>query len=378
MMMWPGTAIFLSTIFVLPGWAVGQNRYDPSGAATIEAIARGEVREALGALEARALEAEKNATASSSPKQNWTDASHAYREASRAALSSGQLQKAIAYGNKAVDMAERAKNFALQTAAIYQLQQSYSAVGNHAKAREWIDRGLELAKQIQQAPSRRFFEASFLRELGTALLLQGKRDEAIERLSQSLNLFEAHLAFLKSPRARGANVASATALTQQALVYTLFRLGLAYQRAGKAEDGLRTYERGIAFIKETGLKSPTEVSFYWALGDLYLRKKEFANAQANLQKTLEMAERLRLSSIMYQASSQLGDLNLQTQRPAEAIPYYRRAIQTIESTRSLLESEEFRSSYFEDKRATYAGLILAHLRTKNFAEAFNYSERARA
>ncbi|MGH7769873.1 MAG: CHAT domain-containing protein, partial [Candidatus Binatia bacterium] len=39
---------------------------------------------------------------------------------------------------------------------------------------------------------------------------------------------------------------------------------------------------------------------------------------------------------------------------------------------------EFRSSYFDDKRATYGSMIVAHLRAKNSAEAFNYSERARS
>ena len=126
------------------------------------------------------------------------------------------------------------------------------------------------------------------------------------------------------------------------------------------------------------MKTQTEVQIYWGLGDLYLRKKDFPRAMENLQRTLEMAEQLRLAGFIYLASSQLGDLYLQTQKPAEAVPYYKKAIDNIESTRSLLESEEFRSSYFEDKRATYGSMILAHLRTKNPTEAFNYSERARS
>jgi CHAT domain-containing protein len=114
------------------------------------------------------------------------------------------------------------------------------------------------------------------------------------------------------------------------------------------------------------------------LGDLYLRKKDYPRAMENLEKTLVLAEKLNLPALVYLAGSRLGDLYLETQKPAVAIPHYKKAIDSVESTRSLLESEEFRSSYFEDKRAIYAGLILAHLRTKNAAEAFNYSERARS
>jgi CHAT domain-containing protein len=44
----------------------------------------------------------------------------------------------------------------------------------------------------------------------------------------------------------------------------------------------------------------------------------------------------------------------------------------------LLESEELRASFFEDKGQSYGEIIQAQLRTKNFEEAFNYSERARS
>jgi CHAT domain-containing protein len=365
-------------IFMLPGAVWAQSKYPATSNSTIEAIARGEAREALIALEAQGMEAEKNAASSASPQRYAAEAASAYREAARAAQSLGQLQKAIAHGSKALEMAEKAKDAALQAGAIYQLQQSYRAVGNHAKAREWLDKGIEVAKQIPAEGTRRFSHAGFLRELGIDLLRQGKREEAIRYSSESLRLLEEHLAFLKSRPGVRAKFPQAVAQTEHNLVYTLFRLGIAYQRSGKVDDGIRAYERGLSTIKESGLKTQVEVNLYWGLGDLYLRKKDFPAALKNLQHALEMAERQGLASFVYLAGTQLGDLNLQMQRPAEAIPYYKKAIDSIESTRSLLVSEDFRSSYFEDKRATYGSMIVAHLRTKNPVEAFNYSERARS
>jgi CHAT domain-containing protein len=370
--------ISLVAIFLFPSWAAGQNKYEPNSASIIEAIGRGEAREALAALEAQGAEAEKNAASSSSPQRYWEQASSAYREAARAALILGQLQKAVSHGSKALEMAERAKNLALQAGAMYQLQQTYRSIGNDAKAREWVSKGIETAKQIRDEGRRRYMMANFLRELGTNLLREGKREEAIQSMSEAHQLFEQHLAFLQSQSSKQSSRAQAITQTQQSLVYTLFRLGVAYQRAGKIDEGINTYEKGLTVIKETGLKTQTEVQIYWGLGDLYLRKKDFPHAMENLQRTLEMAEQLRLAGFIYLASSQLGDLYLQTQKPAEAIPYYKKAIDNIESTRSLLESEEFRSSYFEDKRATYGSMIVAYLRTKNPTEAFNYSERARS
>lgn len=358
--------------------AAGQSKFDGTAASTIDAIARGEAREALTTLEAKGSEAEKNAASSSSPQPYWMEAANAYREAARAAFSLGQLQKAVSHATKALEMGERAKSLGLQAGAIYQIQQAYRGIGNYAKAREWISKGMEIAKRIRDEGSRRSFQANFLREMGIDLLRQGKREEAIQSTSEALQLFEEHLAFLKSESNQRPNRAQAIAQAQHSMAYTLYRLGIAYQRADKVEEGIKTYEKGLSVIKESGLKTQIEVNLYWGLGDLYLRKKEFPRAQENLQRTLEMAEQLRLANFIYLASSQLGDLHLQTQRPAEAIPYYKKSIDSIESTRSLLESEEFRSSYFEDKRATYGSMIVAQLRTKNPAEAFTYSERARS
>jgi CHAT domain-containing protein len=371
-------AVFIVACAIVPGRVSAQSKYEAIPASTMDAIARGEAREALSAMEAQGLEAEKNAASSPSPQRYQVQAARAYSEAARAALSLGQLQKAIAHGSKALEMAEKTQDPGLQTTAIYQLQQSYRSVGNHAKAREWIDKGIEVTQRITDERSRRFSHAGFLRELGIDLLRQGKRAEAIQNTSEALRLFEDYLAFLNSRPDVRLKFPGALRRTQENIVYTLYRLGLAHQRAGNVEDGIRAYERGLGFIKESGLKTNVEVHLHSGLGDLYLRKKDFPRAQENLEQTLAMAERLRLPNFVYLASSQLGDLNLQTQRPVEAIPYYKKAIDSIESTRSLLESEEFRSSYFEDKRATYGSMIVAQLRAKNSAEAFNYSERARS
>jgi len=369
----------LLAISLLPSSVAGQGKYDPTHASTIiEAIDRGEAREVLIDLEAQGSQAEKTAASSPSPQPYWVEASAAYREASRAALTLGQLQKAISLGTKALEMAEKAKNPTLQAGAMLRLEHAYRVIGNDAKAREWVARGIETAKQIQHEGRRSYMLGNFLRDSGIDSLRQGKKEEAIQHISEALQLLEQHLAFLESRSDRLPNRAQAITLTQHSILYTLFRLGTAYQRADKVEEGIKTYERGLNLIKRSGAKTVVEAEIYWGLGDLYLRKKEFPSALENLRKALESAERSRLDAFIYLASKGLGDLYLQTERPAEAIPYYKKAIDTIESTRSLLESEEFRSTYFEDKRATYSGMILAQLRTKNPAEAFNYSERARA
>ena len=165
---------------------------------------------------------------------------------------------------------------------------------------------------------------------------------------------------------------------EEVRVGILYNLGNAYRQANKAEEAIKLYEKGVNVIKESGVSTPAEVGLYQGLGQLYIGRQEFPRALENLRRALDMAEKFQDARAIYLANSTIGESYLWTRKPAEAVPYYKRAVETIESTRSLLESEELRSSYFEDKRGVYGGMIRAQLGTKNLAEAFNYSERARS
>ena len=84
-------------------------KYQPTEASYREAIVRGEAQEALGSYESQAREAEKNAQASLFPQQYWYVAAEAYNRAAKTAREAGQLQKAITYGESALEMAEKSK-----------------------------------------------------------------------------------------------------------------------------------------------------------------------------------------------------------------------------------------------------------------------------
>lgn len=332
-----------------------------------DAVIKGEVREALKAAEGTALEEEK--------RNNWEEAAKAYVQASNLARITGQLQKAISYGNKAFELGEKAGSPALQARATMQLGSALRFVRQQAKSKEILQKGIEIAKQVPPGPFKEALEANLYRELGTGFMREGDAQKAVEYLSYSLQAQESRLTFFTTARrAKPQAIENA----QQRVVGTLERLGTAHQRAGNAAEAIKSFERGINIIKESGLKSPSESNLYQGLGHLYLNQKDYPRALENLQKALELAERAGQVPPIQRASSDIGNVFLQTQRPAEAIPYFKKAIDTIESTRSLLESEELRSSFFEDKGQIYGGIILAHLAANNVEEAFNYNERARS
>ncbi|MBI2209050.1 MAG: tetratricopeptide repeat protein, partial [Deltaproteobacteria bacterium] len=318
-------------------------------------------------FEKEASEAEKN--------NLWEEAARAYTGASRESRTAGQLQKAMAYGNKAMEIGEKIKHLGIQGAAIFQLAINLRQLGQEQKARELLLKGIEITKPMLPGPAKEITQANLYSELGFSFMRQGKHSDAIDHISYAVSMQESVLSFFKTRRPPNPGVVPRV---QGAYLSALFRLGTAYTQAGNTEEAIKTFERGIAFIQETGQKNFLEANLLWGLGSAYSRKKELPRALETLTKALKTAENFQNEVIVQNASGQLGNLLLQTGRPSEAVSHFKRAIDSVESVRSLLESEEFRSSFFEDKRRLYAGMIVAQLRAGNPEEAFNYSERARS
>ena len=359
--------IFLA-IVLANGSATAQQKFEPTKDARREAMRKGQGKEFLSAMEAMAMEAES--------KKDWERAAMAYNEATTVARAVGQLQKAVSHGLKGMEMGERAAKPALQLDAIRWLTGVYAVLGQAEKERDWLKRGLEIAKQFPPG-NREGREASLYKDLGRNYLNKNDANSAIEYLSHSIQGFESQVRYFQSIR-RNFSGARLIELYEGEKVSGLSLLGTAYLRAGKPAEAVKAFERGMTVYKAAGVKGFQDGELIIGLGQAYLAQKDFPRALETLSKALQMAEERRQTNHIPRASSGIADVFLQTQKEADAIPYYKRAIELIESTRSLLESEELRTSFFEDKGETYDGIIQANIGTKNFEEAFNYSERARS
>ncbi len=81
---------------------------------------------------------------------------------------------------------------------------------------------------------------------------------------------------------------------------------------------------------------------------------------------------------MTNAHSALGRTLFQQGDFPAAEAHFKKAIDAVEDQRTLLQSGEMRSSFFEQMVMVYDGLIGTLLAQKKGREAFNYSERSRA
>src|SRR5215813_9775296 len=367
--------------FALPLLAIGCSvpKYQSTFPSYRQAIVRGELKEALVSYESQAREAEKNAQTSLFPQQYWREAVEAYGLAGNAARHTGQLQKAITYGEKALEIAEKSKDPQSLFRAIDTLVPIYRQVRNFDRARELIEKGIAVVKGLPpNTGPRAFWEGALYGQLGDDLVRRREYEKAIDLLSLSVYLQQRYLASVfwqnysvgRNPVWLNGNRA--------ALLERLNNLGNAYRRAGRLEESAEQYQRVSDYIKEWGLKYSGEAGLYGNMGEVHFAQKNFPQALENFQKALALGESRQMAGEVRWATSRIGDILRQTGKPAEAVPYYQKAIQQIESTRALLESEEYRQSYFEGGVGVYARMIQDLVASGRTEEAFNYSERARS
>src|SRR5215467_9279338 len=367
--------------FALPLLAIGCSvpKYQSTFPSYRQAIVRGELKEALVSYESQAREAEKNAQTSLFPQQYWREAVEAYGLAGNAARHTGQLQKAITYGEKALEIAEKSKDPQSLFRAIDTLVLAYRQVRNFDKATELIEKGIAVVKTLPpNTDPRAFWEGALYGQLGDDLVRRREYEKAIDLLSLSVYLQQRYLASVfwqnysvgRNPVWLNGNRA--------ALLERLNNLGNAYRRAGRLEESAEQYQRVSDYIKEWGLKYSGEADLYGNIGEVHFEQKNFPQALENFQKVLALGESRQMAGEVRWATSRIGDILRQTGKPAEAVPYYQKAIQQIESTRALLESEEYRHSYFEGVVNVYERMIRDLVASGRTEEAFNYSERARS
>ena len=361
------TLLLALALLFSPRPAAAQSRSNPTPSSARGAIGKGENKQALSSLEANAVEAERN--------NQWQQASRFYRQASKLARVGGQLQRAITYGTKAFDLAEKAREPILQVQAIVQLVSAYRPLKQRAKSMEWLLKGIEILNHPTYKSIVEGLRAQLYREIGVEYGKSGDYQKAVEYTRLALKVHEERLTTAKSRRRKDANEIQNRA---EQLVTILNRLAALYQETGDRDEARKTYQRALDVVGEAQLKTRHEGELYQGLGNLYFEQKDFRRAEENLKKALDIGEKLQHATVIRQASSQLGDLLRETRSPDEAIKYYRKAIDAIESTRSTLESAELRTSFFEGKGKTYAGIIQAYLATKSVEQAFNFNERGRS
>ena len=366
----PLSVRILLTLCLMTMWFADRSQasYRPNVFSFREAVAQGESEQYLAAMEKEGASAEESG--------RLPAASRYFRMASLAARKAGQLRKAIAHAEKSFEIGRTIGNPMLQSAAALQVGQAFARLRSYDDAKQWLDRGLDITRSVEQEAARNTVESQLLRTLGSIALQTGSLDQAIHGFTRALELIAKDVEVTGRRRRRREEAFNMRRQQQRAQLLAL--LGRAYWKAGNQDKALEIYERGRQVISQGGLDDFDAAWMLNGLGMVYMTRRDYAQAQHYFAESLAIAEKLNQLEIVYRNHGGLGRVYLRRQQPTEAIPHYARAIEIIETLRSSLDRAEFRESFVEDKLPIYAGMILAQVRTGNFEAAFNYNERARS
>ncbi|MEE8113661.1 MAG: CHAT domain-containing tetratricopeptide repeat protein, partial [Nitrososphaerales archaeon] len=360
-------------VFFAPNYALSQVKYGIGTGSVRKALRGGEIEEALAYYEALARESNEKALASGS-ESDWRVASKVYHLASIAARYAGQLQKAVTYGNEALDAAQKTRNEARRLGAIKDLAIAYRMLGNFEKYKELIDKGFEIIRKLPAGNRRRSWEARYYHQFGMYHISVGEYEKAIEALSKTRSLSETYLSRLENSKTRKKQRIEST---RNRILNSIIRIGQAYHAIGKLELALEQYQTALSLINEWGIQTHHDTKVYREMGNVFHDLKKYPQALQSIKKALVLFHRQQRPHHIATLNRTIGDVYSSTARPAEAIPHYQEAVRGIESARSLLQSD-YRHYYFANELGAYIGIIDALLKVGKPGEAFSYNEHARA
>jgi CHAT domain-containing protein len=351
--------LLLALLFAVPAHCLEYN----------DVIRKGKTKEYLLKYEEDAKQREE--------RGDLKGAAEAYFEASRLARTAGHYQKGVLYGLKAVDLSVKTRDDEVLARALVQTAWSYMLIADFDRAIPLFEKGAALASDQHM----RGLEAKAQESLGTIYRKRGDLQQSLAYQQKAFGFYESFLAALEGPSA------SATRTRKKAVkkfsdtgfvrnfIDVALGIGETHLELNDDVTALAYFEKALFYstdMKDKVMKTNN------SLGDLFYKKGAFGKALELHKKAAGLAESVDIPRLTMVSNARAGRDLLSLRRFDEAVEYYRKALESVESQRSLLQSEEMRSSFFEQMTQAYDGMIVSLMELGKVEEAFNISERVRS
>ena len=311
-----------------------RSEFQPTAASARSATSSGRLQEALAVYESEAQTAEKEAKASLFSRPHWELATINYSYASRAARDTGDLQKAIIYGERALQSADKIDQPFHQLTAIHSLMSAYTAVGIFDKTDTLLSRARDLVQRLPpNTRNRENWEGILADETGRAYLRQKKYPQATEAFFDAIHWYRTWMSGLSADK-------SIVTTARSNILLVLGRLGFTHRQTGQLEQAMEYYREAFESIKKWNLAYPHENELYAGMGEVFIRQKKYPEALENYKKALALVEAQRRPQLISSVNGRIAFIFQQMGKPKEAAPYLKRAAEQKKSIRSLMVEPE--------------------------------------
>lgn len=299
------------------------------------------------------------------------EAAIAYSNAFTSARASGRLQEALEMAQKAVEMAERARDPRHLAVATIRLGQAYMDLNAPAKAVPFFEKATAYAKEAQNLNA----EAGSYIWLSRAYRRLGKIDLARENTQKTVEVLEPVI-LRTGGRGRRTDAPRRGVRWVMQLHYTgaLLDLGSNYLALGQLNEAQIAFQKALDAAQRIDLPAEAAQAHH-GLGRVAAEQADLEGAASHFQEALQLWQQ---PNFVGMTERRLGSVYFQMGKLPEAEAVLRRAVADIEDLRSQLQSEENREAFVEDKMGAYALLVQVLFNQRKIAEAFDISERGRA
>ena len=352
-----------------PPEEVGPGEYSLDGPRALEAVNRGEGRQALAYYEKTAAQSEQQG--------DKLRAARAWHAAAAVAVRLARYQKAIQASNRSIELykgaAEPTQNDVGNWASDYsQLGSAYRAVGDLAQAQKALEEGLALAKTRLSGRQEGQVEGYLLN--GLAMVAYARKDykTALTYNTQAAQFYEdvnARLGPNATERLR-TNVRRWAAGSLQGV-------GRDELALGHLDEADAAFDRALKYARLSGLRE-LEADILGGQGHLALSRKDWSKAAGIYQQSIALATQTRKPGSLSNLNQGLAHAFVGLGRNEEALAASREALRNVEEIRSELGDASLRSGYFDDKQGMYNFAVQLALDIQHSEEAFELAERSRS
>ena len=263
-------------------------------------------------------------------------------------------QQALQHQKKALELFKRLGNKKFQSVALSTTGLIHMSLGDLEKAIELETQALTLAEETQSLID----QATIHKNLSMMYRSDAKLDEASFHLQEAIRLDE------KIGAVRGLSYDyrnfGAIQLSQSNFPEAYLYLHKALRLSKKILDG-RNY---VQTIYEIGL-------YHKKTGNL-------TAAEDTLALAGQLAEQLFVPEVSWRAYFELAKIYRNENKKQLAEQTFLRAMSTVETMRSKIKIEEYKSGFIDDKLDVYYSLIDFYLETNQHKKAFEIAERAKS
>jgi CHAT domain-containing protein/tetratricopeptide (TPR) repeat protein len=267
----------------------------------------------------------------------------------------GNGTAALHYYLRSLPIAEELGNKAGVASTLSNISMVYRGLGNFKLALEYSQRSFALSEAIGD----KSMIGAALEELGKLHAQAGEHAQALECYRKSLDLAE-------------------QSGLKMEIAIRLMSVGIGYRNMGNDGQALEYYQRALSLAESIGVPH-TAIFCLIKLGQLYLQQGRAAEALEVAERAVAQARQIGAHKDFWQALLIAGIAFRSLKQFEPARQRFEEAISLIETARiQLTAGEREQAFFFETRFAPYVQMVMLLAEQGRTAEAFSFSERAKA